>query len=131
MKALKRLAQVHLALGELSEAELYLKRCVDLEPEEKSHRVDLQIVRDLISSNEQMNKSKFIYDYKKCEPLAKKLLEYCSEASHIKLIYLESLLQNCKPEQALSFYKHKVNDDENKKEEFQYILSQTYYQDGK
>jgi tetratricopeptide (TPR) repeat protein len=131
IKALKRLAQVHLVLGELSEAELYLKRCVEVELNEESHKVDVKIVRDLIISNEELNKAKFIYDYKKCEPLAQKLVSKCTEANHIKLIYLECLIQNCKPQEALTFFKEKINLEDSRKPEYQYLLCQAYYQDGK
>ena len=131
MKALKRLAFVHLTLGELAEAEMYLKRCLEVEPKEESHKADVKIVRDLITARDELNKSRFIYDYKTSEVLGEKLLQKCSEDSKIKLIYLESLLQNCKPEKALSFIKNKVTDEEMRKEEFHYLQCQAYYHDGK
>ncbi len=131
IKALKRLAQVHLALGELSEALLFLKRCVEVEPNEEVHRSDVNIVKDLIICHEELTKAKFIYDYKTCEVNGAELLRKCTEATSIKLIYFESLIQNCKPQEALTFYKEKLNHEESRKEEFQYLLCQAYYQDGK
>jgi tetratricopeptide (TPR) repeat protein len=131
IKALKRLAFVHLTLGELAEAEMYLKRCTEVEPKEDSHREDVKIVKDLITTRDDLNKAKFVYDYKTSETLAAKLLQKCSEDSKLKLIYLECLLQNCKPAQALTFIKSKVEDEELKKEEFHYLQCQAYYHDGK
>ncbi len=131
IKALKRLAFVHLTLGELAEAEMYLKRCTEVEPKDDSHREDVKIVKDLITTRDELNKAKFLYDYKSGEVHAAKLLQKCSEDSKLKLIYLECLLQNCKPALALTFIKTKVYDDEIKKEEFQYLQCQAYYHDGK
>ena len=131
MKALKRLAYCHLTLGELLEAEMFVKRCVDVEPNEESHKEDVIIVRNLITARDELNKAKFTLDYKTSETLAEKILQKCSEATNVKLIYIECLLHNCKAQQALTFIKTKVNDDERKKEEFQFLLCQAYYHDGK
>jgi len=131
IKALKRLAQCHLYLGELSESEMYLKRCVDVEPNEPSHKIDVKLVKDLIISNEELRKAKFIYDYNKSEKLAEKLVNKCTEATDIKLIYVECLIKNNKPSQALTYLKTKVSDEELRKEEFQYLLAQAYFYEGK
>ena len=131
LKALKRLAFCYLSLGELGEAEMFLKRCVEVEPEEASHRTDVKLARDLIAKTELLHKNKFVYDYKACESLAEEILQKCTEATNIKLIYLESLLQNCKAGEALAFIKSKSTDEEIKREDFQYLMCQAYYQDGK
>ena len=131
MKALKRLAYVHLTLGELLEAEIFLKRCVDLEPKESSHQTDVQVVKQLMSYKEEMKKAKFVFDYKTAELLAEKILQKCSEDTNVKYIYLESLIQNCKAQEALNFFKFKLNDTESKREDFQYLLCQANFHDGK
>ncbi len=131
IKALKRLAYVHLTLGELLEAEIYLKRCVDIEPKEISHQNDVQIVRQLVQNKDEMKKAKFLYDYKTAEKLAEFILKKCPEDTSVKLIYLESLVQNCKAQEALNFVKFKLNDLELKNEEFQFLHCQAYFHDGK
>jgi len=131
IKALKRLAQVHLILGELSEAELFLKKCVEVEPNDESHKIDVDIVRELINSHKDLNKAKFLYDWKKCEILGEKLLSKCTEDYKIKLIYMESLINNCKPQAALTYFKEKIHSEDSRNEKIQYLVCQAYYQDGK
>lgn len=131
IKALKRLAHVKLSQGELLESEIYLKRCAELEPNDASHKEDVIKVRELITANDDLKRSKFTLDYVRSEDLAKKLVQYCTEATNIKSIYIESLLQNCKVHEALSFIKHKLTDEEKKMEEFEFLICQAYYYDGK
>ena len=131
IKALKRLAHIHLLFSEFSEAEIFLKRCVDVDSEDKRHKDDLELVRNLKEIYSELNKAKFILDYKKSEALSEKLLEYSKESAKIKSIYLDSLLQNCKPIIALDFMKKNLSDEEKRKEEFEYFLCLAYYYDGK
>lgn len=131
VKALKRLAHVHLLLAEFSEAEIYLKRCVEIEADDKRHKDDLELVRNLKEVYNDLNKAKFVLDYKKSETLAGKLLEFSKESTKIKSIYLDSLLHNCKPLIALDFMKKNLSDEEKRKEEFEYFLCLSYYYDGK
>jgi tetratricopeptide (TPR) repeat protein len=131
IKAYKRLAHIKTALGELAEAEIYVKRCAEVEPDEQAHRDDINKIRDLIHTHEELKKAKFRLDYKEAELLADKLLKTNVETSDIKMIYIESLLQNCKVEEALKYIKRKLTDDEKKMEDFEYLLSLAYYYDGK
>jgi hypothetical protein len=120
-----------MATGELAEAEIYLKRCTEIEPESESHKEELRSIRELIVDYEELNKAKFTKDYKKCETLSYKLLQKCTDNQSIKLIYIESSLNNCKIQQALDFLKNKLSDDEKRNEEFEYLLCNAYYYDGK
>jgi tetratricopeptide (TPR) repeat protein len=131
IKALKRLAHVHLLLAEFSEAEIFLKRCLDVEPEDIRHKDDLVLVKYLKEMYSDLNKAKFILDYKKSEFLSEKLLEKCKECTKLKSIYVESLLHNCKATQALDYMKKNLTDEEKRKEEFEYFLCLAYSYDGK
>lgn len=131
VKALKRLAHVHLSLAEFSEAEIYARRCVEVEPEDIRHKQDLELIKTQKEILTDLNKAKFILDYVKSEDLSEKLLDTCKDTTNIKSIYLESLLQNCKPEKALDYMKKNLSDEEKRKEEFEYFLCLAYYYDGK
>jgi hypothetical protein len=85
----------------------------------------------LKSTWEELKKTYFIYDYKTSEILAENVLSKCTEATQIKSIYIDSLLHNSKPQQAIDFIKNKLTDQEKRKDEFEYFLCQAYYYDGK
>jgi tetratricopeptide (TPR) repeat protein len=130
IKALKRLSHIKTQMGELAEAEIYLKRCLEFEPDNNANVEDLQAIRDLIKSYEELKKAKFTLDYKKSEVLAEKLLKHV-DTTELKLIYIDSLLQNCKVDVAIRFLKEKLNQQEKKMDDFEYLLSLAYYYDGK
>lgn len=130
VKALKRLAFVLVSTGELAEAELYLKRCEEIEPEDASHKEDVKNIRNLILNIDELNKAKFVLDFKKTEKLAAELLNHINDLKSLKLTYVESLLQNCKTQEAMKFIKRKLSDEERNGEEFQYLYCMAYYHDG-
>jgi tetratricopeptide (TPR) repeat protein len=131
IKALKRLAHVKTNIGELAEAEIYLRRCFEYEPLVESHKNDLDCIRELIIALDEMNKSKFVHDYKKCEIMCDKLLKKNVETIQVKQNYLECLIKNDKIGIALSFIKSSLNDDEKKLEDFVYLSSLANYYEGK
>jgi tetratricopeptide (TPR) repeat protein len=131
IKALIRLAHIKTTMSELAEAEIYLKRCVEFEPDEEPHKDGVRKIRELITTQDELKKAKFILDYKKCEQLAEKLINSLVDTTSNKLIYVESLLNNCKVSDAINFLRHKLNDQEKKMDEFEYLLSLAYYYDGK
>ena len=66
------------------------------------------------------------------ELLGETILAKCADFTKVKLLYVESLLKNCKITEAISFLKNKVTDDEKiKNEEFIHQNALALYQDGK
>jgi tetratricopeptide (TPR) repeat protein len=131
IKAYKRLAYIKTILGDLIEAEIYLKRCIDNEPGIEEHKNDHKKIRDLIVAYDELKKAKFALDFRKTEVLAEKLLNNQVDATSVKIAYVEALLQNCKIDAAIYFIKDKLNDSERKMVEFLYFLSLAYYYEGK
>jgi hypothetical protein len=117
-------------MGELGEAEIYLRRCTEYEPDVESHKNDLAIIKELKTAYDEMGKSKFIYDYKKCEGLCDKLLKKNVETIDVKKNYLECLIKNEKISPALTFIRT-LSDDEKKDEDIVYLSSLANYYEGK
>jgi hypothetical protein len=89
-------------------------------------------VQVLLKNNEELMKAKYSNDFKKCEPLAECILNKCLDYTKVKLIYIETLLKNCKIIEAINFLKSKVTEDEkNKNEDFYYFQAMSMYYDGK
>lgn len=131
IKALKRLSCVHTSLGELSEAEMYLKQCIDVEPNVMEHKEELKTFRDLIDTKEELFKAKVIKNWKRVLELSHILVEKCSNCLEIKSIYLEALIRNYQIEQSLAFYRSNITQEEKQKDNMQYLLSLAYFNDGK
>ena len=114
------------------EAEIFLKSCISLEPNEASHKDELKIVQDLIKDHDELMKSKYNNDYKKSEILSENILRRCNDFTKIKLIYIECLLKNCRINEGILFLKSRVTEEErNKHEEFHYFQALSMYYDGK
>src|SRR5690349_914251 len=110
---------------------MLLNKCITLEPKEMQHLTELRNLKSAIQLSEDMNNAYNKKDFEKCEEISKKLLDHCPESSHTKLFYVESLLKNLKINQAISFLTNKLNDDEKKNEEFEYLLALALYYDTK
>jgi tetratricopeptide (TPR) repeat protein len=130
-KNIKRLAQVHILLGNLGEADLLLQKCVNLEPREYSHSTELNKVRTLLQDYDKLDEALTKEDFKKVEELAGKILKECSEYTKVKKIYIKALVENVKLSEALNFLNNKLNADEKNDEEFEYMQALVLYYDGK
>jgi DnaJ homolog subfamily C member 7 len=130
---MKRLANVRILQGELGEAQLLLEKCVCLEPKVHDHLVDLAGVQMSIKSLEEIYtlKDSKTPDYAKLELSCSNLLTKCKEFSALKLIYINTLLNNCKPQDAISFLNSKLNEEEKSNEEFEYLTALALYYDGR
>jgi hypothetical protein len=89
-------------------------------------------VQELLKNHDEVVKAKYVNDFKKCEVLSENILRRCHDFTKIKLIYIESLLKNCRINEGIIFLKSKVTEDErNKYEEFHYYQALSMYYDGK
>ncbi len=132
VKALKRLGTVYLQQGELEEASIYFKRCVDIEPNEIIHKEELKLCKDLIDKKKELDKLKFVEnDWNKCLEISSQLVDKCKKSFEIKLIYFQSLIQTFNIDKAFSYYKNNFNKNEQNNEELQFILINAYFIDGK
>ncbi len=131
IKALKRLSHILISQGNLTEAEIYLRRCTEYEPQEQSHKCDLVLINNLIKDFDDMNKFKTQKNFKCAEPLAANLINKLILHSPSKIIYVECLLNNCKIKDANDYLKNKISDDEKRMEEFMYLKCLCNYYDGK
>lgn len=85
-----------------------------------------------MKNHEDIVKAKYVNDYKKCEGLGESILAKCIDFTKVKLIYIESLLKNCKIAEGIQFLKSRVTEDERaKNEEFNYFQALSMYYDGK
>ena len=132
VKALKRLGIVNLQQGELQEAYIYFKRCVDIEPNEILHKEELKVCEELIDKKKELDKLKFVEnDWNKCLEISSKLIEKCKKCFEIKLIYFQSLIQTFNIDKGLKYYRNNFNQNEQNNEELQFILINAYFIDGK
>lgn len=131
IKALKRLSHILISQGNLTEAEIYLRRCTEYEPNEDSHKADLILINSLIKEYEDMNRYKTQKNYKNVELLAANLVKKLTSHSHTKMVYIESLLYNCRIKEANDFLKNNITDDEKRNEDFMYLKCLCNYYDGK
>ena len=130
-KYLKRLAQLHILYGNFGDAEMLLQKCINLESREPSHVSDFANVKKLIKNFEVLQEAKVKEDWKKCEDIAAPMIKECTEFSNLKIIYVESLLNNVKLTEAIDFLINKVSSDEKINDEFDYLLALGFYYDGK
>jgi DnaJ family protein C protein 7 len=130
-KNLKRLANINIILGKLGEAEMEIQRCINFEPKDSTHVTDMNILKSKMKDIEQIHELKSKQEWARCEELCAKILKDCTEHTAIKLIYVESLLNQVKLTEALNFLVSKLNDDEKTNDEFNYYICLTLYYDGK
>jgi DnaJ family protein C protein 7 len=130
---MKRLSNVRILQGEFGEAKMLLEKCVCLEPKIQEHLEDLKGVRMSIKSLEDIYtlKDSQSPDYEKLELSCSNMLTKCKEFSALKIIYINTLLNNCKPQVAISFLNSKLNEDEKTNEEFEYLTALALYYDGR
>jgi len=63
----------------------------------------------------------------KAEELCVTCLERCSEYTDLKKVYIECLLQNNKPKEAIHFISSKLNEDEKNIDDFDYYSAKSLY----
>jgi DnaJ family protein C protein 7 len=130
-KYLKRLALLHLSIGNFGNADNLLQKCVNLEPRDATHLVDLNRVKEYIRNYESLNDAKGREDWNRCEELCDKLLKEITDFSALKVIYVETLLENVKIQEALIFITNKLTPEEISSEEIEYLTTLALYYDGK
>lgn len=130
-KYLKRLATLHILYGDFGDAEILLQKCVNLEPRDPSHSVEYNGVKKMIQNYESLQEAFKKEDWKRCEELSSTLIKDCSEFSQLKILYVETLLNNVKLTEAIDFLINKVSADEKSNEEFDFLLAKAFYYDGK
>jgi DnaJ family protein C protein 7 len=130
-KYLKRLASFHLSMGNFGNTENLLQKCVNLEPRETSHLTELNKVKEYIKNFESLNDAKGREDWKRCEELCDKLIKECPDFTALKSLYVETLLENAKIHEALSFLQNKVTAEERSHQEFEFLVVLALYYDGK
>lgn len=89
IKALKRLANLNIQQGKLSEARVYLQSCINIEKDVKAHEQDVEFLNDLIRKFSELKKEYFLPNFEKTEALANELIRECTDFTYIKLIYIE------------------------------------------
>jgi DnaJ family protein C protein 7 len=130
-KYLKRLALLHLSIGNFGNAENLLQKCINLEPKDSSHLVDYNKVKEHIKNYESLIEFKGKEDWKRCEELCDKLQKEITDFTTLKIIYVETLLENVKIQEALTYISSKVTAEERCNEEFEYLTVLALYYDGK
>jgi DnaJ family protein C protein 7 len=133
IKALRRLASARIIFGELGEALMLLEKSVCIEPKVHDHLVELGNVQNLIKNFEEINTISMTsnVDNTKLETLCRDLLQKCKNFTKLKLLYVKSLLNNCKPAEAITYLTQKLSVEEKISEEFEYLTAQSLYYDGK
>lgn len=130
-KYLKRLAQLQVLFGNFGDAEHLLQKCVNLEPHDSSHQTELNNVKKINTKYESLLEYYTKKDWARCLEVIEPIVKECTEFSHLKIIYIETLLNNVKLTEAIDFIINKVSSNERTNEEFDYLLALGFYYDGK
>jgi DnaJ homolog subfamily C member 7 len=131
-KYLKRLALLHLSIGNFGNAENLLQKCINLEPRDSTHVADLNRVKEYIKNYETLIEVKGKQeDWKRCEEICDKLFKEITDFTQLKIIYVEILLESVKIQEALNFIMSKLTPEERSSEEFEYLTTLALYYDGK
>jgi hypothetical protein len=113
------------------EAKLYQQKCVGLEPKEYSHQSELQTTNFLIMKMEELMKNFNNKEFKTAENMANDILVKCPDYIFIKKIIIESMINNNKIPEVMSFITTKVSKEEiNSTDDFNYFLALAFYYDG-
>jgi DnaJ family protein C protein 7 len=130
-KNLKKLASVYILIGNFGEAQILLEKCVHLEPRDSTHTTELNKIKKLVESYNQIEEKKKELKFDDVEELSKKLLTDAPAFPALRIIYLESLLENCKFKDCINYINSKISSNEKEKEpEYEYLLSKAYYFKG-
>jgi len=130
-KYLKRLALLHLSVGNFGNAENLLQKCVNLEPRDATHVTELNKIKEYIRNYESLNDAKAREDWGRCLELCDKLLKEITDFTTLKITYVETLLENVKIQEALDFITTKLTPEERSSDEFEYLTALALYYDGK
>jgi DnaJ family protein C protein 7 len=126
------MAQIHMNLGNFGDCQAFQQKCVNLEPKEQLHKTDLQSVKLLIMKYEDFEKSYGSKDFKTAETVGNDILLKSPDFVKVKLMVIESMLNNVKIPETISYISSKVPQDEkNQTPEFNYYLALALYYDGK
>ncbi len=110
---------------------MYINRCVELDSD-ATFKEEQKQLKELIKTNDELNKAKFIKDFKTCEPLARVVVTKCPSFTSVKLIFVESLLHISKVEEGIIFLRTKVTSEEKLNNlEFDYLMAFGLYLDAK
>lgn len=110
---------------------MLIQKCINLEPRELSFHTDLKNINQLIADYENLLEAKQKNNSERSEELCLKILKDCPDFTSTKLIYVQSLLANCKITEAVDFLINKLTHEEKTNEEFEYLLALAFYYDGK
>ena len=129
-KNLKKLASVYVLIGNFGEAQILLEKCVSLEPRDGSHTTELNRIKKLVESYNQIEEKKKELKFEDVEELSQKLLVDAPAFSSLRIIYLESLLENCKFKNCIDYINSKISPHDKEKAEYEYLLAKAYYFKG-
>lgn len=130
-KYLKRLAGLYVLFGDFGDAEILLQKCVNLEPRDPSHVTEYNSVKKFIQNYETLSEVLKKEDYKRSLEICESMIKECSEFTQLKLIYVDTLLNNVKLTEAIDFLINKVSPEEKQNIEFEFLLALAFYYDGK
>ena len=121
---------IHVSLGNFGIAEGYGQKCINLEPKESIHKSDMDSFKTTKEKCAEAEKLFNDGNFKKTEELLTSILEKCSEYTDMKKLYIQTLLQNNKPKEVITFIQTKLNDDEKMIEEFDFYTGKALYFNG-
>ena len=129
IKYLKRLVGLQTLYGNFGDCIMILQKCVNLEPKEYTHSLELKAMEKLIKELEIIEEKMKKGDYKEAEEKIEKILKDSTEFVSLKITYLKVLIENLKLMEAIKFIVNKFTQDE-KNDEVDYLLGLAFYYDG-
>lgn len=130
IKNIKRKSELNLIIGKISESIQLIEKCVNIEPKERSHRDDLFKANLHLSSFNSLIKEYENEKYEESEKASKSLLSICPSYKELKVIYIESLINNNKLQEASEYWSTKLSENERCDDEFLYLICKIFYYEG-
>ena len=130
-KNMKKLSSVYVLLGFFGEAQMLLQKCINLEPNDSSHTYELNKVKKMVDDFAKIEEKVKDKKWEDVEEQSLKLLNDSSQYVELQKIYINACLELCKFDDVINYINNKIPSAvKSKNEEFNYLLSKTYYFKG-
>jgi len=130
VKNLKRKAEVSIIIGNYVEASSCYQKCSAFEPRESSHKSDFILTNGYQSNFNDIMTNYQNENYEKSEELASRLLIPSPYNKELKIVYIESLINNNKLKEASEYWSSKLAESERVEDEFLYLVCKIFYYEG-
>lgn len=130
-KFIKKLADLHIINGNFGDAEILYQKAVNLEPNDSSHKTDLKNAKDKTTELQKIYDKQKEQSLDEVETLSETLLKTCTHFTHLKIIYIETLIEKVLLTKAIDYINKEVlKDEKDNNPDINFLLAKAYYYNG-